>query len=70
MPEHRFSVNDKEADLLAEVISHSLRGLPMMFGPESRAYLINLKRALTRRRIGRRKIGPLVEGAPVTRLEV
>ena len=70
MSEHRFTVNDQEADLLVEVISHSLRGIPMRFHPESRAYLINLKSALVRRAPGRRPAGPMVEEAPVTRLEV
>lgn len=70
MADHRFSLNDQEADLLAEVISHSLRGLPMRHTPEGRAYLINLKAALLRRSTGRRPATALTEDALVTRLEV
>lgn len=69
MTEHRFTFNDQEADLLAEVLSHSLRGLPMRFTPENRAYLINLKSALVRRSPGRRPTTALVETTESARLE-
>lgn len=68
MTEHRFMFNDQEADLLAEVISNSLRGIPMTFTAEHRAYLIVLKNSLEQRKTGRRAQTAFVEEAPITRL--
>ena len=66
--EHKFSLTDKEADLLADVLSHSLRGIPMRFDRPSRAFLINFKNALERKKAGRRPQTALVEDVPVVRL--
>lgn len=66
--DHKFSLNDKEADLLAEVISHSLRGIPMVFNADRRGFLINFKSSLERRRPGRRPYAAMIEQEPIVRL--
>ena len=66
--EHKFSLNDREADLLAEVLGYSLRGVPVLWTSRHRAFLINFKNSLERKKPGRRPHTALVEEAPAVRL--